>query len=127
MQWKWYLRLWSKYTTDELIDIWNFIISFLQNKHNKCFLQTFRLLHEEGFFVGASTGLNVSAAVQVAKTMGPGHTIVTCLCDTGQVSDIFTFMYVYLCYLFNFSEEIVKKLKQCCLPDEFSICDDNME
>ena len=48
------------------------------------FLQTFRLLHEEGFFVGASTGLNVSAAVQVAKKLGPGHTIVTCLCDTGQ-------------------------------------------
>ncbi|XP_076817307.1 uncharacterized protein LOC143462888 [Clavelina lepadiformis] len=45
---------------------------------------TFRLLHEEGFYVGASSGLNVSAAVQVAKKMGPGHTIVTCLCDTGQ-------------------------------------------
>ena len=44
---------------------------------------TFRLLHEEGFFVGASTGLNVAAAVQVAKMMGPGNTIVTCLCDTG--------------------------------------------
>ncbi|XP_069118698.1 uncharacterized protein [Argopecten irradians] len=45
---------------------------------------TFRLLHEEGLFVGASTGLNVSAAEQVARLMGPGHTIVTCLCDTGQ-------------------------------------------
>ena len=45
----------------------------------------FRLLHEEGFFVGASSGLNVVAAVQAAKLMGPGHTIVTCLCDTGQV------------------------------------------
>ncbi|XP_035683089.1 cysteine synthase 1-like [Branchiostoma floridae] len=45
---------------------------------------TFRLLHEEGFFVGASSGLNVSAAVQVAQMLGPGHTIVTCLCDTGQ-------------------------------------------
>lgn len=45
---------------------------------------TFRLLHEEGLFVGASTGLNVTAAMEVAKTMGPGHTIVTCLCDTGQ-------------------------------------------
>ena len=29
------------------------------------FVQTFRLLHEEGFFVGASSGLNVSAAVKV--------------------------------------------------------------
>lgn len=45
---------------------------------------TFRLLDEEGFFVGASSGLNVSAAYQLAKQMGPGHTIVTCLCDTGQ-------------------------------------------
>ncbi|XP_013401371.1 cysteine synthase 1 [Lingula anatina] len=45
---------------------------------------TFRLLHEEGFFVGASSGLNVAAAVRVAKSMGPGHTIVTALCDTGQ-------------------------------------------
>lgn len=45
---------------------------------------TFRLLHEEGFFVGASTGLNVAGAVEVARRMGPGHTIVTCLCDTGQ-------------------------------------------
>ncbi|CAC5405846.1 cysK [Mytilus coruscus] len=44
----------------------------------------FRLLHEEGFFVGASSGLNVVGAVQAAKLMGPGHTIVTCLCDTGQ-------------------------------------------
>ncbi|XP_064623104.1 uncharacterized protein LOC135485214 [Lineus longissimus] len=45
---------------------------------------TFRLLHQEGFFVGASSGLNVSAAVKVAKMLGPGHTVVTCLCDTGQ-------------------------------------------
>ena len=46
--------------------------------------QTFRLLHEEGFYVGASSGLNVTAAVRVARDMGPGHTVVTCLCDTGQ-------------------------------------------
>ncbi|KAL3872962.1 hypothetical protein ACJMK2_036130 [Sinanodonta woodiana] len=45
---------------------------------------TFRLLHEEGLFVGASSGLNVFAAYQLARSMGPGHTIVTCLCDTGQ-------------------------------------------
>ena len=38
--------------------------------------------------MGASTGLNVAAAVQVAKKMGPGHTIVTCLCDTGQVCEM---------------------------------------
>jgi len=45
---------------------------------------TFRLLDEEGLFVGASTGLNVFSAYQAAKQMGPGHTVVTCLCDTGQ-------------------------------------------
>jgi cysteine synthase A len=45
---------------------------------------TFYLLHEEGFFVGASSGLNVTAAVQVARQLGPGHTVVTCLCDSGQ-------------------------------------------
>jgi cysteine synthase A len=45
---------------------------------------TYYLLHKEGFFVGASSGLNVAAAVKVAKSMGPGHTVVTCLCDSGQ-------------------------------------------
>ena len=46
--------------------------------------QTFRLLHEFGFYVGASSGLNVASAYQIAKNLGPGHTVVTCLCDTGQ-------------------------------------------
>ena len=45
---------------------------------------TFRLLHEEGFLVGATSGLNVAAAIEAAKELGPGHTVVTCLCDTGQ-------------------------------------------
>lgn len=42
----------------------------------------FELLATEGIFVGASSGLNVSAAVQVAKKLGPGHTVVTILCDS---------------------------------------------
>ena len=50
---------------------------------NEAVNTTFRLLYEEGFFVGATSGLNVAAAVQVAKLIGPGKTIVTCLCDTG--------------------------------------------
>ncbi len=33
--------------------------------------------------MGATSGLNVAAAMQVAKMLGPGKTIVTCLCDTG--------------------------------------------
>jgi cysteine synthase A len=43
----------------------------------------YRLLHEEGLFLGGSSGLNVAAAVQVARELGPGHTIVTILCDSG--------------------------------------------
>ncbi len=37
----------------------------------------FRLLREEGLYLGGSTGINVAAAVQVARSLGPGHTIVT--------------------------------------------------
>jgi cysteine synthase A len=43
----------------------------------------YRLLREEGLFVGGSSGINVAAAVELAKQMGPGHTIVTILCDSG--------------------------------------------
>eukprot|EP00004_Rigifila_ramosa_P024459 TRINITY_DN7097_c0_g1_i2.p1 TRINITY_DN7097_c0_g1~~TRINITY_DN7097_c0_g1_i2.p1 ORF type:complete len:400 (-),score=91.89 TRINITY_DN7097_c0_g1_i2:20-1180(-) len=42
----------------------------------------FRLLHEEGLFLGTTSALNVAAAVEIAKMLGPGHTIVTILCDT---------------------------------------------
>lgn len=45
--------------------------------------QVFGLLKEEGLSVGGSAGLNVAAAVRVARAMGPGHTIVTVLCDSG--------------------------------------------
>ncbi|CAM4796225.1 unnamed protein product [Rotaria magnacalcarata] len=44
----------------------------------------FKLLCDEGFFVGASSGLNVAAAVDLSKSMPKGSTIVTCLCDNGQ-------------------------------------------
>jgi cysteine synthase A len=43
----------------------------------------YRLLHEEGLFLGSTSGINVAAAVRVAQGLGPGHTVVTVLCDTG--------------------------------------------
>jgi len=43
----------------------------------------YQLLEKDGIFVGGSVGINVGAAVKIAKQMGPGHTIVTILCDGG--------------------------------------------
>lgn len=43
----------------------------------------YRLLREDGWFFGSSSGINLGAAVKAAKTLGPGHTIVTILCDDG--------------------------------------------
>ncbi|NVD97689.1 cysteine synthase A [Massilia sp. BJB1822] len=48
-----------------------------------CVSMVYRLLREEGLFVGGSSGINVAAAVELARRMGPGHTIVTLLCDHG--------------------------------------------
>ena len=43
----------------------------------------FDLLKEEGLCMGASTGVNIAGAMELAREMGPGHTIVTVLCDFG--------------------------------------------
>lgn len=43
----------------------------------------YRLLREDGWFFGSSSGINLGAAVNAAKSLGPGHTIVTILCDDG--------------------------------------------
>ena len=43
----------------------------------------YRLLHEEGLFLGSTSGINVAAAMRVARELGPGHTVVTVLCDGG--------------------------------------------
>ncbi|RLJ59950.1 cysteine synthase A [Litoreibacter meonggei] len=43
----------------------------------------FDLLSEEGLCMGASSGINIAGAIRLAKDMGPGHTIVTILCDYG--------------------------------------------
>ena len=43
----------------------------------------FDLLEEEGLCLGASSGVNIAGAKRMAQEMGPGHTIVTVLCDYG--------------------------------------------
>ena len=43
----------------------------------------FELLEHEGLCLGGSTGINVAGAIRLAKQLGPGHTIVTVLCDSG--------------------------------------------
>ena len=81
----------------------------LHMEDTKSVEMTFRLLHEEGFFVGASSGLNVAAAVDLAEELGPGHTIVTCLCDTGQR---------YFARLFN-KKWLSEKGLLDCIPEKF--------
>ena len=43
----------------------------------------FDLLQEEGLCMGGSSGINIAGAIRMAREMGPGHTIVTILCDYG--------------------------------------------
>ena len=42
------------------------------------------LMRAEGLYLGGSTAINVAGAVAMARDLGPGHTIVTILCDSGQ-------------------------------------------
>jgi cysteine synthase A len=64
----------------------------VQIPDQECVDMVYHLLRREGLFVGGSTGINVAAAVRVALDLGPGHTIVTLLCDRGSL---------YLGRLFN--------------------------
>src|SRR4051794_18731416 len=43
----------------------------------------FELLEQEGLCLGGSSGINVAGAIRLAQHLGPGHTIVTVLCDYG--------------------------------------------
>jgi cysteine synthase A len=43
----------------------------------------FDLVQEEGLCLGGSTGINIAGAIRLARELGPGHTIVTILCDYG--------------------------------------------
>jgi cysteine synthase len=55
----------------------------IQIDDRECIQVVYQLLHQDGLFMGGSVGINVAAAVRLAKQMGPGHTIVTVLCDGG--------------------------------------------
>lgn len=44
----------------------------------------FDLMRDEGLYLGGSTAINIAGAMSMAREMGPGHTIVTILCDSGQ-------------------------------------------
>ena len=50
---------------------------------NEALPYVFNLLSNEGLCVGGSSGINIAGAVAMAKELGPGHTIVTILCDEG--------------------------------------------
>ncbi len=56
----------------------------------------FQLIKNEGLFLGGSSGINVAAAIRLAKELGPGHTIITILCDSGSryLSRLFDFDYL---------------------------------
>lgn len=43
----------------------------------------YTLLRRDGWFFGSSSGINLAAAVAIAEQLGPGHTVVTILCDDG--------------------------------------------
>jgi cysteine synthase len=55
----------------------------IQIPDQECIEVVYQLLRKDGLFMGGSVGINVAAAVRLAKQMGPGHTIVTILCDGG--------------------------------------------
>jgi len=43
----------------------------------------FDLVEQEGLLLGGSSGVNIAGAIRLARELGPGHTIVTLLCDSG--------------------------------------------
>lgn len=67
--------------TDNLTTEINLISDSLVVSDEKSIEMVYRLLDEEGLYVGASTALNVVAAKEMAEKLGPGKTVVTVLCD----------------------------------------------
>ena len=54
-----------------------------QIKDDEAVAIVFDLLEHEGLCMGGSTGINIAGAIRLAREMGPGHNIVTVLCDVG--------------------------------------------
>jgi cysteine synthase A len=55
----------------------------IQVDDRTCVQVLYQLLEHDGLFMGGSVGINVGAAVALARQLGPGHRIVTVLCDSG--------------------------------------------
>ena len=51
---------------------------------SEALLINFDLITEEGLALGSSSGINIAGAIRLARDLGPGHTIVTVLCDGAQ-------------------------------------------
>jgi cysteine synthase B len=56
---------------------------FIEADTEAAYAMTRRLAHDEGLFVGISSGANVQAALDLGKTLPPGSLVVTMLCDSG--------------------------------------------
>jgi cysteine synthase A len=67
--------------TDNLGPDIDLIDGSLYISDEKSIEMVYRCLDEEGLYLGASSGLNVAAAKEVAEKLGKGHTVVTVLCD----------------------------------------------
>jgi len=67
--------------TDNLKNEVSLITDALQIPDSESIKMVYRLLDEEGLYLGASTALNVVAAYELAKKIGPGKTVATILCD----------------------------------------------
>ena len=55
----------------------------IQIDDKECIRILYQVLEKDGLFMGGSVGIILGAAYQMAKKLGPGHTIVTVLCDSG--------------------------------------------
>jgi cysteine synthase A len=55
-----------------------------QIRDDEAYSALFELLRHEGMNLGGSSGINVAGAFRLARALGPGHTIVTMLCDGGE-------------------------------------------